>query len=121
MGNSVSVRRWSTVCLTLAFWIIAALKPSFGLDQQTAQAKRDSSAPEMHFDAAQTYQIAGDFKRAAAEYRRGVSIALQRLGNLKVANGDNTAGLETLRKAVGADANNLDAQIDLGIAYFRGG
>jgi tetratricopeptide (TPR) repeat protein len=117
----VSVRRWFTVCLTLAFWIISAFKPSFGLHQQTAQAKQDSSAPETHFDAAQTYQIAGDFKRAAAEYRRGVSIALQRLGNLKVANGDSVAGLETLRKAVGADANNLDAQIDLGIAYFRAG
>src|SRR6266851_1560592 len=121
MGNSLSIRRWSRVCLTLAFWIVSGFKLSLGLVQKNAQAKGDPDAPEDHFAAAQTYQIAGDFGRAAAEYRRGISIALQRLGNLKVANGDSAGGLETLKKAVHTDAGNIDAQIDLGIAYFRGG
>jgi len=107
--------------LTLAFWIVSGFKPSLGLDQKNAPAKEDSDAPENHFAAAQTYQIAGDFGRTAAEYRRGISIALQRLGNLKFSNGDNAGGLETLKKAVNTDAGNIDAQIDLGIAYFRGG
>jgi tetratricopeptide (TPR) repeat protein len=107
--------------LTIAFWIISGFKPTWGLVQKNAPVREDSDAPEGHFDAAQTYQIAGDFGRAAAEYRRGISIALQRLGNLKFADGDNTGGLETLKKAVHTDASNIDAQIDLGIAYFRGG
>src|SRR5258706_588432 len=121
MGNSASIRRWSRVCLTLAFWIVSGFKPSLGLVQKNAKAKEDSDAPENHFAAAQTYQIAGDFGRTAAEYRRGISIALQRLGNLKFSNGDNAGGLEALKKAVNTDAGNIDAQIDLGIVYFRGG
>src|ERR1700730_3387709 len=121
MGNSVSIRRWSRVGLTLAFLIVLGFKPSLGLVQKNAQAKGDPDAPEDHFAAAQTYQIAGDFGRAAAEYRRGISIALQRLGNLKFANGDGAVGVETLKKAVHTDAGNIDAQIDLGIAYFRSG
>ena len=119
MCNSVSIRRWSRLCLTLAFWIVSGFKPSFALVQKNAQAKEDSA--EDHFNAAQTYQIAGDFGRTAAEYRRGISIALQGLGNLKFANGDTAGGLETLKKAVNTDAGNIDAQIDLGIAYFRVG
>jgi tetratricopeptide (TPR) repeat protein len=121
MGNSVSIRGWSRVGLILAFSIVLGSKPSLGLVQKNAQAKGDPDAPEDHFAAAQTYQIAGDFGRAAAEYRRGISIALQRLGNLKFANGDGAVGVETLKKAVHTDAGNTDAQIDLGIAYFRVG
>src|SRR5260370_40148953 len=121
MGNSLSMRGGSRVCLELAFCIVSGVKASLGLVQKNAQAKGDPDAPENHFAAAQTYQIAGDFGRAAAEYRRGISIALQRLGNLKFANGDSGVGLETLKKAVHTDAGNIDAQIDLGIAYFRGG
>jgi tetratricopeptide (TPR) repeat protein len=121
MGDSPSIHRWSRVCLTLVFWIGSGSKPTLGLVQKNAQAKEDSAAPEVHFDAAQTYQIAGDFGRAAAEYRIGISIVLQRLGNLKLANGDNAGGLEILNKAVHTDSSNIDAQIDLGIAYFRGG
>src|SRR5216684_5885510 len=109
MGNSLSSRRWSRVCLTLVFWIVSGFKPSLGLVQKSAQAKGDPDAPEDHFAAAQTYQLAADFGRAAAEYRRGISIALQRLGNLKFANGDSAVGLETLNKAVHRDAGNIDA------------
>jgi tetratricopeptide (TPR) repeat protein len=117
----VPIRSRSEVCLPLAFVIMLAFTPSFGLAQQTALAKQDPAAPETHFDAAQTYQIAGDFDRAASEYKRGISVALERLGNLKVATGDSTGGLETLRTATQADPGNLDSQIDLGIAYFRAG
>src|SRR5207244_3933002 len=81
----------------------------------------DSAPVEGHFDAAQTFQVAGDLGRAAAEYRKGISVALDRIGNLKVSNGEYRAGLDLLRKAVGTDPNNTDAQIDLGIAYFRDG
>src|SRR5258708_19654473 len=121
MGHSVPIRSRSKVCLPLFFVIMLAFTPSLGLAQQMAQSKQDPVAPETHFDAAQTYQIAGDFDRAASEYKRGISIALERLGNLKVSTGDSTGGLETLRKATQADPGNLDSQIDLGIAYFRAG
>src|SRR5260370_15400713 len=113
MANSVSIRRWFQFCVTIAFCIVSGFKPSLGLVQKNAQAKGDPDAPEDHFAAAQTYQIAGDFGRAAAEYRRGISIALQRLGNLKVANGDNAGGSESLKKAVHTDAGNMRAHIEL--------
>jgi tetratricopeptide (TPR) repeat protein len=117
----VSTPRWCLVCLMPLFCISWAFAPSFASARQAAQAKQDLTSPETHFDAAQTYQIVGDFDRAASEYKRGISIALERLGNLKVATGDISGGLESLRKAIQTDPGNLDAQIDLGIAYFRAG
>src|SRR5258707_5534834 len=95
MGNSVPIRSRSKVCLPLFFVIMLAFTPSLGLAQQMAQAKQDSVAPETHFDAAQTYQIAGDFDQAASEYKRGISIALERLANLQRSTGVITSGLET--------------------------
>jgi tetratricopeptide (TPR) repeat protein len=117
----VSIRRRSEIFCVLFSWVISAFTPAFGSVQQAAQAKPDPAAPETHFEAAQTYQIAGDFERAASEYKRGISIALERLGNLKMATGDSAGGLETLRKATREDQGNLEAEIDLGIAYFRAG
>src|SRR6266576_1828710 len=121
MEKSLSTRGRSKFGLTLFVWVISAFAPLFAPAQQTAQSKQDPAAPETHFDAAQTFQIAEDFERAASEYKRGISIALERLGNLKIATGDSAGGLETLRKATQADRGNLEAQIDLGIAYFRAG
>src|SRR5215470_2321033 len=121
MENSLPTRGRSEYGLTLFFSIIWVLAPMLARAEQTAQSKQDPGAPEAHFDAAQTYQIAGDFERAASEYKRGISITLERLGNLKIATGDSAGGLETLHKATLTDPGNLDAQIDLGIAYFRAG
>jgi len=117
----VSTPRGCLVWLMPLFCISWAFAPALASATQTAQGRNDLTSPETHFDAAQTYQIAGDFDRAASEYKRGISIALEQLGNLKVATGDSPGGLESLRKATQADPGNLDAQIDLGIAYFRAG
>jgi len=126
MRSFLPIRRWSLRGIALFLGIISAGQTSLGVTPfavtpQSAPAKQDSAPVEAHFDAAQTFQIAGDLDRAAAEYRKGISVALDRLGNLKVSNGDYEAGLDLLRKAVSADPGNTDVQIDLGIGYFRHG
>lgn len=120
MRSSLPIRGWSIV-VALFLGIISAGRPSLAVTPQSAPSKQNAAPVEAHFDAAQTFQIAGDLDRAAAEYRKGISVALNRLGNLKVSNGDYKAGLDLLRKAVVTDPTSTDAQIDLGIAYFRNG
>jgi len=115
------IRRWSIRGTALCLGILSAGQLSLAVTPQSPPAKQDSAPVEAHFDAAQTFQVAGDLDRAAAEYRKGISVALDRLGNLKVSNGDYGAGLDLLRRAAGADAGNTDVQIDLGIGYFRHG
>jgi tetratricopeptide (TPR) repeat protein len=121
MRPFLPIRRWPIRSIALFVGIISAGQPSFAVTPQSAPVKQDSAPVEAHFDAAQTFQIAGDLDRAAAEYRKGISVALDRLGNLKVSNGDYDAGLDLLSKAVSADPSNKDVQIDMGIAYFRHG
>jgi tetratricopeptide (TPR) repeat protein len=101
-------------------------KPKSGQPSPTPAQAESTEAPaekgiQAHFQAAQTFQIAGDMERAQAEYRQYVSAALERLGNLKVADGDLAAGSELLQSATAADPKNAEAAIDLGIAYFRNG
>jgi tetratricopeptide (TPR) repeat protein len=98
---------------------IAVCRPA--LAQRPSGASKDSKPVETHFEAAETYQLAGVLDKAAAEYRQGISDALDRLGNLKIADGNYEAGLDLLRGATSADPKNVNAAVDLGIAYFRTG
>jgi tetratricopeptide (TPR) repeat protein len=103
-------------------WLLACvLAPSLVMGAEGQQASSSPAAFEPHFEAAQTYQLAADFDHAQSEYRQGISIALDRVGNLKVSNGEYAAGVELLQRAAATDPKNLDAAIDLGIAQFRQG
>jgi tetratricopeptide (TPR) repeat protein len=86
-----------------------------------AESTKKAPPVEQHFNAAETFQLAGDLEKASAEYRQGISVALQRIGNLKLAEGDTAKGMELLRGAVASDPKNVDAAVDLGIALFRKG
>ena len=89
------------------------------------QLPTDAAPPpervETHFEAAETFQIAGDLEKAAAEYRKGISVALRQLGNLRISKDDFESGLKLLQDAVDADPSNTNAHVDLGVAYFRAG
>lgn len=100
--------------------LLAALAAPAMLAQSSIAEKRPVPV-EQHFDAAETFQLTGDLEKAAAEYRVGISVALQRLANLKLADGDTAGSIELLRRSVAADPKNVDAAIDLGIALFHNG
>jgi tetratricopeptide (TPR) repeat protein len=112
-------KRWGIFTLIVLFSV--ASKDSLAAQAKSPSAKNPATSIDAHFDAAETYQLAGDLTKAAAEYRQGISVALQRLGNLKIANGETAAGLQMLRNSASADPKNIDATVDLGIAYFREG
>jgi tetratricopeptide (TPR) repeat protein len=89
--------------------------------QDAAKMPGQPDAVEQHFGAAQTYQLAGDYEKAAAEYRATIARALQRLGNLRVSQGKYADGIELLTAAAQVEPLYVDAGIDLAIAHFYGG
>jgi tetratricopeptide (TPR) repeat protein len=86
---------------------------------KTAEPKTD--AAQQHFDSAQTYQLAGDFDRAAQEYRRAIAIGLDHLGNLRAARQDYPGAEQLLQQAMAADPDNPDPAVDLAITELYSG
>jgi tetratricopeptide (TPR) repeat protein len=94
--------------------IVATARPQ----EETASLK---DSPQEHFQSAQTFQIAGDYEKAAGEYRQAIANGLQHLGNLRVSHNDYAAGIELLGKAANIAPRFTNARVDLGIAKFRSG
>lgn len=90
----------------------ASLKP-------TAPAAKDPV--EEHYQAAETFQLTGDFQKAESEYRHTISLGLQRLAAVRALAQDEQQATEFLRAAVNADASDVDAQMNLAAAYFQSG
>ncbi|GAC1438971.1 MAG: hypothetical protein NVS1B11_35970 [Terriglobales bacterium] len=88
-------------------------------DSEHVAALGDS--PQQHFQSAQTFQIAGDFDKAAAEYREAITRSLQQLGNLRVSHKDYGGGADLLEKALKVLPTALATRVDLGIAKFKAG
>ncbi len=76
---------------------------------------------EEHYRAAETFQLAGDLKAAEAEYRRVISLALQRLAAVRVLSQDDHQALVFLQSAIEADPSDVEAQMSLSSVYFRSG
>src|SRR5713101_5795097 len=62
--------------------------------QEKPPATSPANSPEQAFQSAQTFQVAGDYEKAAAAYREAVSGALRQLGNLRVSHKEFTEGIE---------------------------
>ncbi|PYX93160.1 MAG: hypothetical protein DMG67_04940 [Acidobacteria bacterium] len=86
---------------------------------QKAAQQRDTA--EQHFHSAQTFQLAGDYEKSAAEYREAIARALQHLGNLRVSQGKYTEGIDLLETAAHIQPKYSDAAIDLAIAQLQSG
>ncbi len=89
--------------------------------QENEKAATQADSPQEHFQSAQTFQIAGDYERAAAEYREAIARSLQQVGNLRISHEEYAAGADLLAKAVQIAPNLVTARIDLGIAKFKAG
>jgi len=68
---------------------------------------------EQRFRAAQTFQVSGDFDKAASEYRRAIADALDRVGNIRVAEGNYGEGVELLERALQSFPDYVDARVDI--------
>src|SRR2546425_12218643 len=100
-------------------WVCCSILPAVEIKaQESAKPASEANSPEHAFQAAQTFQVAGDYERAAAAYREAVSGALQQLGNLRVSDKQYAEGIDLLGRAVQATPARVAARVDLAIAHF---
>jgi tetratricopeptide (TPR) repeat protein len=101
-------------------WVLCCLLLASGTHaQDKAKAASEASSPVQAFQSAETFQVAGDYERAAAAYREAVSVALQQLGNLRVSHKEYAEGIDLLARAVQAAPVRVTARVDLTIAHFE--
>jgi tetratricopeptide (TPR) repeat protein len=104
----------------LCLWVWCGLLPASGTHaQDKAKAPSETNSSEQVFQSAETFQVAGDYEKAAAAYREAVSVALQQLGNLRVSHKEFTEGIDLLARAVQAAPARVTARVDLTIAQFE--
>jgi len=107
------------ILVKVGLWVWCCLLPAAQpRAQENAKPESEANSPEQAFQAAQTFQVAGDYERAAAAYREAVSGALQQLGNLRVSNNEYAEGIDLLSRAVKAAPTRVTARVDLAIAHF---
>ncbi len=108
------------ICVKLCLWVWCGLLPASGTHaQDKSKAPSEAHSPEKAFQSAETFQVAGDYEKAAAAYREAVSGALQQLGNLRVSHKEFAEGIDLLARAVQAAPARVTARVDLTIAHFE--
>lgn len=83
---------------------------------QSSQSNTDELT--LHLSAAETYQISGDLANAAIENRAIIGIALQRIGNIAVEEGNYSDAVKLLKQST-AYFDNAPNRTNLAIAYLR--
>ena len=131
-------RRFSFPRLLVSLWILlltltgaaqekpkpkpaAPAKPAQRQPSSATKSSAQRDPVEDHYRAAETFQLAGDLKAAETEYRRVISLALQRLAGIRVLARDEQQALVLLQSASEADPSDLEAQMGLASLYFRSG
>ena len=84
----------------------------------SAPEAKSANSPEQAFQSAQTFQVAGDYEKAASAYREAIAGALQHLGNLRVSHKEYAEGVELLSRAVKVDPMRVAIRVDLAIGHF---
>ena len=104
----------------LGLWVWCCLLPASRVQaQENAKPSSEANSLEQALQSAQTFQLAGDYEKAAAAYREAVSGALQQLGNLRVSHMEYAEGIDLLARAVQAAPAGVAARVDLAIAHFE--
>ncbi len=85
------------------------------LPNQNSQTNTDELAK--HLSAAETYQISGDLVNAAVENQAIVGIALQRIGNTAIEEGDYADAVKILKQAI-TYLDDAPNRTNLAIAYL---
>ncbi len=108
--NLAKLGLWFSCCLLLAPGVPSQEKPP---------ATSPANSPEQAFQSAQTFQVAGDYEKAAAAYREAIAGGLQHLGNLRLSHKDYAEGVDLLTRAVQIMPARAAAHVDLAIAHFE--
>jgi tetratricopeptide (TPR) repeat protein len=87
--------------------------------QEKAGATSEASSPEQAFQSAQTFQVAGDYEKAAAAYREAIAGGLQQLGNLRLSHKEYAEGVDLFARAVQIAPARAATHVDLAIASFE--
>src|SRR5713101_1221767 len=107
--NFARFRLSLSCCLLLAPRVLSQEKPRAS----------EISSPEQAFQSAQTFQVAGDYEKAAAAYREAIAEGLQHLGNLRLSHKEYAQGVDLLTRAVQIVPARAAAHVDLAIASFE--
>ncbi len=86
-----------------------------------AESKVQKDPVEEHYRAAETFQLAGDFNSAETEYRRVISLALQRMAAIRTLAQDTPQAFTFLQSATAANPSDREAQMSLASLYLRSG
>lgn len=86
------------------------------LSNQSSQSNTDELT--IRLSAAETYQISGDLANAAIENRAIVGIALQRIGNIALEEGNYSDAVKLLKQST-IYSDNAPNRTNLAIAYLR--
>src|ERR671931_2229386 len=108
-------RRRSSLA-ALLMWLAA-----LALGQESAKPVSPAIAIQQHFQAAQTFQLAGDYDRAAVEYRQTIARALEQIGSLHAGEGKTAEAIELLQRAAAIDPDSPEPSVDLAQIYLRSG
>lgn len=89
-------------------------------DQALSNQSSQSNTDELtrHLSAAETYQISGDLANAAIENRAIIGIALQRIGNIGIEEGNYSDAVKLLKQST-IYLDNAPNRTNLAIAYLR--
>src|SRR5215467_298404 len=119
MNVRVNRRRMLHRVLWFAGFFAVAVCSALG--QERPKTQRAINPAEQHYEAAQTFQIASDYDKAAGEYRAAIGYALQQMGNLHLERQEWSDAAELLSQAIKMDATNAPARIDLALARYQAG
>src|SRR5260370_32966013 len=105
--------------VNLGLWLSCFLLLAPGLLSQEKPPANEVSSPEQAFQSAQTFQVAGDYEKAASAYREAIAGGLQRLGNLRLSHKEYAEGVDLLTRAVQIVPARAAAHVDLAISQFE--
>lgn len=92
---------------------------AIGTPAQEKPKAAEARSPERAFQSAQTFQVAGDYEKAALAYQEAIARSLQNLGNLRLSHKEYAEAIDLLSRAVKIDPAHVPARVDLAIADFE--
>lgn len=99
-------------------WLLLTLGTPAQEKARASAGSKTLDSPEQAFQSAQTFQIAGEYEKAAAAYREAIAGALQHLANLRLSHKDYPEGIDLLTRAMKIAPTRVAARVDLAIAWF---
>src|SRR5258706_2955799 len=85
----------------------------------TAKSAGEPQTVQTHFDAAHSFQLAGDLSHAESEYRQMLGLALRQIGNFRANHNDFVGADEVFTTALALQTDDADLHVDYAILHLR--